>query len=167
MKKIITGLLIIIIISSIIPLLWIDFDSFDIYKFTEEWYKGIWSIVHLIGVTYIVSFLIKENKKNNEEKINKTLIKSQDNNISFILNFINSKDKTNLKKCITNFIENHTTLTYKGIKTYRNVIDFDFIIEEFKFILTEEFNFDRENSKKTIETICDFCNEYLQNVSNP
>lgn len=92
------GVFLALIASNIILNVW--FDTFDKYKFVEEWYKGI---LCLVGNVFLINYCVKKVSfyKNKEAAIN--LCSVQIEYVSSILDALKRKEKDGFIKSLASF----------------------------------------------------------------
>lgn len=163
MKLKITIIILIISILLLLPLLWIDHESFDIYRFTEEWYK---TIVQLILITVVVNWsIVWFNKELANYELNKYIVQ-QDRTVKAILYSLDEKDDKKLVLTLKRFVEIHTKIVkINNNDFYAGIWDYRTISETISFITDTDFSFTKTKYSPSIQNIETFFRENYQITS--
>ena len=170
LKRFLTGLskrkiaiTIFVLLGIISPNILFDvyYDSFDRFKFVEEWYKSIFQIVLTL---FLVDYYTRKSAFYRRKAKIESLLSTQLKHIDLILNSIREKNESMFIKGIGAFYVTHLTLREYNVYPYSIIVNHDSITESINLILKNktEFEFSRDFYRTSIQQIEKYCKEYKE-----
>lgn len=160
-RKIAITILVLFGIISPNILLNVYFDSFDRFKFVEEWYKSIFQIVLTL---FLVDYYTRKSAFYRRKAKIESLRSTQLKHIDLILNSIKEKNASIFIKEIGEFYVTYLTLRKYNVYSYSIIVNHDRITESINLILKNktEFDFSRDFYRTSIQQIEKYCKEYKE-----
>lgn len=131
-RKIVIAIFVLFGIISPNILLGVYYDSFDRFKFVEEWYKSIFQIVLTL---FLVDCYTRKSAFYRRKAKKESLLSTQLKHIDLILNSIREKNASMFIKGIGAFYVTHLSLREYSVYPYSIIVNHDSITESINLIL--------------------------------
>ncbi len=160
-KKIVIPIVVLFGIISPNIFLGVCYDSFDRYKFVEEWYKSIFQIVLTL---FLVDYYTRKSAFYRRKAKIDSLLSTQLKHIDLILDSIREENISMFIDGIEAFYVTHLTLREYSVYPYSIIVNHNSITESISLILKNktDFKFSGEIYRTSIRQIEKYCTEYKE-----